>query len=107
MNALRPPPIMPTRRRPPLSPPTAAAWTIGSASDAEQLEVCRAIGAGRGEIVEHPVGHLDDVVGDELRALARRDLRMLEAAFPLVHRPAGEIISGELGKDRLEIDLSV
>src|SRR5579863_1051371 len=107
MNALRPPPIMPTRRRPPLSPAAAVAWTIVSAFNAQEFEVHRAIGAGGGEIVEHPIGHLDDVARDELRALARRDLRMLEAAFPLVHRPAGEIISGELGKDRLEIDLPV
>src|ERR1700679_1153202 len=107
MKALRPPPTMPTRRRPPLSPSTAVAWTIGSAFNAEQLEVGRAVSAGLGEVVEHAVRHLDDVIGDELGALARRDLRMLQAAFPLVHRPASEIIGRELGEDRLEIDLAV
>ena len=47
------------------------------------------------------------MVRDELGALARRDLGMLQAAFPLVDRPAGEIISRELREDRLEIHLPV
>src|ERR1700749_4533966 len=105
MKALRPPPIMPTRRRRSLSPSTVVAWTIGLAFNAEQLEVGRSVTAGGGEIVEHPVGNLDDVVRDEFGPLARRDLGMLETAFPFVHRPAAEIIGRELGKDRLEIDL--
>jgi hypothetical protein len=99
--------VLPGRRRPPFNPTTAVAWTIGLAFDAEQLEVGRAVGAGSGEVVEHAVRHLDDVVGDELGALARRDLRMLEAAFPLVDRPAGEIIGRKLREDRLEINLAV
>src|SRR3984885_8060863 len=107
MKALRPPPIMPTRRRPPFNPSMAIACTIGSALNAEQLEVGRAVGAGSGEVVEYAVRHLDDVVGDEFGALARRHLGMLEAAFPLVHGPAGEIISRELAEDRLEIDMAV
>src|SRR4029077_13375438 len=49
MKALRPPPTMPTRNRPPLSPSTAVAWTIGLAFDAEQLEIGRAVSAGLGE----------------------------------------------------------
>src|ERR1700722_2472310 len=107
MKALRPPPIMPTRRRPPFNPSPAVAWTIGSALNAEQLEVGRAVGAGSGEVVEYAIGHFDDVVGDEFGALARRDLGMLKAALPLVHGPASEIISRELGEDRLEINLAV
>src|SRR5690349_19178092 len=58
-----------------------------SGAEAEQLQVGGAVGAGGGEVVEHPVGDLDDVVGDELRALARRDLGMLQAALPFIDRP--------------------
>src|SRR5271154_1016808 len=75
--------------------------------NAEQLKVRRAIGAGGGEIVECAIGHLDDVIGDELGALARRDFGMLQAVFPFVDRPSGEVVASELGKDRLEIDLAV
>src|SRR5580693_4368948 len=101
MKALRPPPIMPTRRRPPFNPSMAVAWTTGSALNAEQLEIGPAVRARGGEVVEHAVRHLDDVVRDEFGALARRHLGMLQAALPLIHSPAGEIISCELGKDRL------
>src|SRR5579871_6663059 len=107
MKALRPPPTMPTRRRPPVAPSMAVAWTMLSAPNAEELEVGVAIGAGRGKIVEHPIGHFDDVVGDELRAFARRDFGMLQAAFPFVNGPAREIIGRKLREDRLEIDLAV
>src|ERR1700678_250672 len=107
MKALRPPPTMPTRRRPPFSPSTAVAWTIGSAFDAKQLEIGRAVSARLGEVVEYAVRHFDDVIGDELGTLARRDLGMLQAAFPLVDRPSREIIGCELGEDRFEIDLAV
>src|ERR1700733_3905377 len=107
MKALRPPPIMPTRRRPPFNPSMAVAWTIGSALNAEQLEVGRAVGAGSGEVVEYAVRPLEALGGDEFGALARRRLGMLQAAFPLVHGPAREIISRELGEDRLEINLAV
>src|SRR5208282_456162 len=107
MKALRPPPIMPTRSRPPFRPSTAVAWTIVSASNAEQFEVGQAIGAGRREIVKDAIGHFDDVIGNELSALARGDFGVLQAAFPFVHRPSREIVSRELGKDRPEIDLPV
>src|SRR6185437_1693356 len=69
MKALRPPPTMPTRNLA-CPPPSGVAYTIASALDAEQFLVGREVGAGRREIVEYPVGHLDDVVGDELRALS-------------------------------------
>src|SRR5258708_691112 len=107
MKAFRPPPIMPTRRRPPLSPSTAVAWTIGSAFDAEQVEIGRAVSSGLREVVERAVRHFDDMIGDELGALTRRHLGMLQAAFPFVNGPAGEIIRRELREDRLEIDLAV
>src|SRR5215471_3923170 len=86
---------------------SAVAWAIALRAEAEQLHVGGAVGAGGGEVVEHPVGDIDDVVGDELRALARRDLGMLQAALPLIDRPAGEIIGGEAREDALEVDLAV
>src|SRR5271165_94865 len=107
MKALRPPPIMPTRSRRPFRPSTAVAWTIVSASNAEQFEVGRAIGPGGREIVKDAISHFDDMIGDELSALARGDFGMLQTAFPFVHRPSREIVGGELGKDRFEINLAV
>src|SRR5690606_40324001 len=41
------------------------------------------------------------------RALARAVLRVLQAALPLQHRPAPEVVLRELREDRLEIDLPV
>ena len=80
---------------------------MGSATDAEQFEIGGSIGARGGEIVERVVGHLDDMVGDEFRAIARCGLRILQTALPLVNRPTGKIIGGELGENRPEIDLPV
>ncbi len=108
MKALRPPPTMPTRRRrPPVALVAGRVHHRLQAPTPSSFEIGRAIGAGGGEIVERVVGHLDDMVGDEFRALARRDFRVLQAALPLVDRPTGKIIGGELGEDRLEIDLPV
>src|SRR2546430_6796181 len=39
--------------------------------------------------------------------LFRSILGVLETAFPLQHRPAGIIVLGELGEDRLEVHLAV
>src|SRR5580692_7674798 len=78
-----------------------------SGPDAQKLQIRGPIGPRGGEIVEDAVRHLDDVVGDELRALLRGDLRMLQAAFPFVDGPAGEIIGRELREDGLEIHLAV
>ena len=44
---------------------------------------------------------------DEFGAFARAVLGMLEAAFPFDHRPAGEVVGGQLGEDRAEVDLAV
>src|SRR5215510_3448609 len=85
----------------------ASAAGMGSGTEPKQLHVGGAVGAGGGEVVEYPVGDLDDVVGDELRALARRNLGMLQAAFPFIDRPAGEIIGGEAREDALEVHLAV
>ena len=44
---------------------------------------------------------------DELRAFAGAILGMLDAAFPFEHGPALIVIAGELGKNALEVDLSI
>src|SRR5437899_9115431 len=85
-------------------PPCSALPLSG---DAEHAAVRRYVGAGTGEIVERLFGHADDVVGDELRPFASAVLGVLETALPLQHRPAGIIVLGELGEDRLEVHLAV
>jgi hypothetical protein len=64
-------------------------------------------GAGRCEIVERPVRHADDVSRDEGRAFSGRNFRVFEAIFPLIDRPAAEIILGKLREDLLEVDLAI
>src|SRR5690606_31794264 len=65
------------------------------------------VGAAAGEIVERVFGDADDVVADEGRAFARAVLRVLQAALPLHDGPAGEVVPGQAGEDRLEVDLAV
>src|SRR5690606_27128025 len=65
------------------------------------------VDAGRGEIVERPIGRPDHVRADERGPFPRAVLRMLEAAFPLEHGPAVVAVLRELAEDRLEIDLAV
>src|SRR5208283_5791214 len=60
-----------------------------------------------GEIVERLLRHADDVMLDELGALARAVLRVLEAAFPFEHRPGRIAVLRHLGEDAREIDLPV
>lgn len=47
------------------------------------------------------------MAADKLAAFARADLRVLQAALPLQHRPAVKIILGELAENRFEIDLPI
>src|SRR6266545_3306073 len=91
--------------RPPLTMPSCSGWTMSG--DAEHPAVRGLVGAGAGEIVERLVRHPDDVVGDELRPFAGAVLRVLDAALPLEHRPAGIVVLGELREDRLEVHLPV
>ncbi len=56
------------------------------------LAIGDVVGAGPGEVVEGALGDADDVALDELGALARTVLRMLERAFPLQNRPAVVVI---------------
>src|SRR6266545_4128150 len=95
MNAPRPPPTMPSR----------SGWTMSG--DAEHPAVRGLVGAGAGEIVERLLGHMDDVVGDELRSFAGAVLRVLDAALPLEHRPAGIVVLRQFREDRLEVHLTV
>src|SRR3989442_730581 len=90
----------PRSRRPCSAPPPPS-------GDAEHAAVRRYVGAGTGEIVERLFGDADDVVGDELRSFASAILGVLEAAFPLQHRPAGIVVLGELGEDSFEVHLAV
>src|SRR5258705_8144218 len=95
MNAPRPPPTMPSRSGGTMS------------GDAEHPAIRRLVGPGAREIVERLLGHTDDVVGDELRPFAGAVLRMLDAALPLEHRPAGIVVLRELREDRLEVHMTV
>src|SRR5437016_290856 len=95
INAPRPPPTM----------PSLSGWTI--------VRRCRASGDSRPGRCRRrrnrrtPVPSPDDVIGDELRPFAGTVLRVLEAALPLEHRPAGVVVLRQLREDRLEVHLTV
>src|SRR6266480_5256505 len=110
MNAPRPPPTMPSRSGREVRASDVASTMVRPpppSGDAEHAAVGSHVGAGAGEVVERLLGDADDVVGDELRSFAGAVFGMLETAFPLQHRPAGIIVLGELGEDRLEVHLAV
>src|SRR4051812_2699606 len=106
MKAPSPPPTIPSRMR-------------GSAMSCTPVELCqrsgktqcppdlRCVARTAGKIVKRPIGDADDVVADEGRALARAVLGVLQAAFPLQHRPAVESDRCHARKNRLEVDLPV
>src|SRR5260370_15191653 len=75
--------------------------------DSEHPAIRSIISTRAGEIVERLFRHPDDVVGDELRPLAGAVLRMLDAALPFEHRPAGIVVLRQLREDRLEVHLTV
>ena len=56
------------------------------------------VGCAAGEIVKGFFRHADDVVLDEIRALAGAVLRMLQAAFPFEHRPGVVTILDQPGR---------
>src|SRR5258706_2856105 len=103
MKAPSPPPTMPRRMR--LS--CFIFSSPGEASKAQHPLQLRSIGARPGKVVERLLGHPDDVIADEPRTFRRPLLRMLEAAFPLEHRPAFVAVLRHLREDRLEVDLPV
>src|SRR5690606_32913840 len=89
------------------SPPRSVPASRGMDSKPQHAAQRPWTGAAAGKVVERVFGHADDVVADEGRALARAVLRVLQAALPLQHRPAPEVVLRELREDRLEIDLPV
>ncbi len=53
------------------------------------------------------VGDLNDVIRNERRAFRRALLRMLQAAFPLQHRPAVVAVLCKLGENADEVHLAI
>src|SRR6202011_3366015 len=100
MKAPSPPPTIPSRIR-------GSAIVCSCSGETEHPPCLRRIDHPAGEIVEGPVGDTNDVVADEGRAFPRAVFRILQAAFPLEHRPAVETDRSHLGEDRLEINLPV
>src|SRR4051812_12599393 len=110
MKAPRPPPTMPRRnlrRRVPLGELPLIIMAFLPGSQSKHLAVGRIVGAGFGEVVENPFGHLDDVRLDEGRTFRRTLFRVLRAAFPFQHGPAVEAVLRKLGEDAAEIDLTI
>src|SRR6266478_122562 len=65
------------------------------------------VGAGLRKIIETRACSLDDVVGDERRALGRSLLGALDTAFPFEDGPAVEAVLRQFGKDSGEVDLPI
>ena len=59
------------------------------------------------EVIEGLFGYPNDMVADERCTLGRSLFRMLDAALPLQHRPAGIVILSHLAEDGAEVDLPV
>src|SRR5690606_146307 len=78
-----------------------------ASAQAQHAPVGGLIHRTRGEVVKGAVGHADDVIGDELRTLARAVLRVLQAAFPFQHRPAAEVVLRHLREHGAEVHLPV
>src|SRR6266446_2923589 len=65
------------------------------------------VGAGLRKIIETRACSLDDVVGDERRALGRSLLGALDTAFPFEDGPAVEAVLRQFGKDSSEVHLPI
>src|SRR5690242_3634647 len=102
MNAPSPPPTMPMRS---LRFHDSITSLLGSA-EAEHLAIGGRVALATREIVEGHLGRLDEVPGDERRALGRPLLGTLDAALPLQDGPAVEARLGQQCEHLLEIDLS-
>src|SRR3974390_1222879 len=109
MKAPSPPPTMPslilTPVRASLRPSMVMA--LFPSLQSERVLDLLLVDRGAGEVIERLFANSDDVMLDELGALARAVLRMLEAAFPLEHRPRRIAVLPHLGKDAGEVDLTV
>src|SRR5271163_649174 len=109
MNAPSPPPTIPSLILPPFLAslrPSMAMGLLPSLQSERAVDLLLVDRAG-GEIVERLVGHADHVLLDELSALARAVLRVLEAAFPFEHRPGRVAVLRQLREDAAEIDLPI
>src|SRR5271166_54713 len=100
MNAPSPPPTMPSL----ILLPVLASLRPSMAMPVSPLAQSD---RAAGEVVERFVGDPDDVMLDELGALARAVLRVLEAAFPFEHRPGRIAVLRHLRKDAREVGLPV
>src|SRR5882672_11993647 len=108
MNAPWPPPTMPRRMRRGTASVFAPSIAMApSLADAQHLLVRGRVHAAAGKVVKRALGHADDVVGDERRTFARAVLRVLDAALPFQHGPAGVVVGRHLREDRGEVDLPV
>src|SRR5262245_54695733 len=110
MKAPSPPPTIPRRiRASALSRPRPSIGMLCPLflSNAQHAPVGREVRTAGGEVVERALRDLDDVIADEDRTFARTLLGILDAAFPLQHRPALEAVLRELGEDAAEVDLAV
>src|SRR5271157_2115202 len=109
MNAPSPPPTMPSLILLPVlaSLRPSMAMPVSPLAQSERAVDLLLVGRAACEVVERLFGDADDVMLDELGALARAVLRVLEAAFPLEHRPGRIAVLRHLGEDAREIDLPV
>src|SRR5271166_4000514 len=109
MKAPSPPPTIPSLILPPFLAslrPSMAMDLLPSLQSERAVDLLLVDRAG-GEVVERLLGHPDHVMLDELGALARAVLRMLQAAFPFQHRPGRVAVLRQLREDAGEIDLPV
>src|ERR1044072_8858935 len=112
MNAPCPPPTMPRRMRPmnlSLRPVTILLSPRNFARSADPMRflVRLHIHGAAGKIVEGVRGDLDDMRGDEGRALGRACHGILQRAFPFENCPAVIVVLRELGEDGGKIDLAI
>src|ERR1700751_3683094 len=59
------------------------------------------------EVFKARLAHLDQVLLDEFRALARAVLPVLDRAFPLENRPAVVAVHGKARENGAEVDIAV
>src|SRR5678815_4013542 len=75
--------------------------------DADQRAVRCDVAFAAGKVIEYLVCHADDLALDDFRPLPRGVLWILQAAFPLVNRPTGKIVFGELRENGTKIHLTI
>src|SRR5579871_1135369 len=109
MNAPSPPPTMPSLILPPALAslrPSIAMVLLPSLYSERAVDLFL-VDRSAGEVVERLLGDADDVMLDEVGALARAVLRVLERAFPFKHGPGRIAVLRELREHAAEIDLPV